>query len=356
MKRTIVLIAFLALVCNLSFAQNKEAAMQLVDEGIAYHDKGDYHGAITKYDKALELDKDNLHALAEKALSLLSLQQYETSISYCKRAIELYPGDKALQAVYIAYGNATDGLKKTDESLAIYDEGIKMFPKSNQLYFNKGVTLASIRKYDEALLCMQQAVLLNPEHASSHNAIARISQGTDKTIPAVLAYCRFLAIEPQGNRAKQNLDNLLKLVNQGVEKTGEKSITVRINPDALPDTVGGKQLQPDNFAATEMMLAFQAALDMDKKAKKKTAVKLFVGKLDIVCAALQETKGDNYGFYWDYYVPYFLALKENKLLETFGYIAFASSDEKDVAKWLKSHETEVKRFFDWSDAYKWPAN
>ncbi len=348
------MLLFPALVCNYSFAQNKEAAEKLVDEGIAYHDKGDYDGAIAKYDKALELDKDNLLALAEKALSLLSLQKYEASIIYCKRAIELYPGEKALQAVYIAYGNAYDGLLKTDESLAVYDEGIKQFPNSYQLYFNKGVTLSSIKKYDEALSYMQHAVLLNPDHASSHNAIARLSHIDDKTIPALLAYCRFLAIEPEGIRAKQNLDNLQKTMTNNVEKTGEKSITISLDQSMLPDTTETGNLKPDNFVSTALILSLRSAMDMEKKEKKKTAVKLFVGKLDIVCSALKETKGDNFGFFWDYYVPYFLAMKENKLLETFVYIAFASSDEKDVAKWLGAHKAEVKKFYEWSDAYQWP--
>ena len=48
-------------------AQNKFEADKIVNEGIPYHDKGDYEGAIKKYDEALKLDSDNLLALAEKA-------------------------------------------------------------------------------------------------------------------------------------------------------------------------------------------------------------------------------------------------------------------------------------------------
>ena len=56
------------LICSISFAQNKADAEKLVDEGVAYHDKGDYDGAISRYDKALELDKDNLLAMTEKGI------------------------------------------------------------------------------------------------------------------------------------------------------------------------------------------------------------------------------------------------------------------------------------------------
>jgi tetratricopeptide (TPR) repeat protein len=65
--KKIILILMFPLAWNISIGQNKEEAEKLVNEGIAYHDKDDYDGAISKYDKALELDKDNLLALTENS-------------------------------------------------------------------------------------------------------------------------------------------------------------------------------------------------------------------------------------------------------------------------------------------------
>src|SRR5690348_1014476 len=138
--------------CLNSFAQNKEPANALVKEGVAYHDKGDYDGAIDKYDKALVMDKDNLFALEEKAYTLMAQKKYEEAIELCKKAIEVHPGEEYLSTAYITYGNALDGLKKTDQSIAVYDEGIKAFPDEYQLHYNKGITLSSVKKYDETIL------------------------------------------------------------------------------------------------------------------------------------------------------------------------------------------------------------
>ena len=107
----------LSLFSSVLFAQNREEAEKLVNEGIPYHDKGDYEGAITRYDKALALDKDNLLALTEKAMSLLSAQKYDESIQNCQKAIESHKVEKILITVYVTYGNALDGLKKTDKSI-----------------------------------------------------------------------------------------------------------------------------------------------------------------------------------------------------------------------------------------------
>ncbi len=348
MKKKILLL-LLPLLCNAVFGQQKVEAEKLVKEGVAYHDKGNYEAAITKYDKALQLDKDNLLALAEKAMSLLSLQKYDEAVVCCEKAIEKHSGSEVLKIVYVTYGNASDGLEKTDKSLEIYDEGIKQFPDFYLLYFNKGITLSNITKYDEAILCFQKSVSLNPKHASSHNAIARLLDMKEKRIPSLLAYSRFLILEPESKRSKGNLENLQKIMEGNVEKTGEKSITISISPNMLGDTTS----KENSFASTDLLLAMAAALDYNKKNKKKTKVEQFIGKFETVCSSLKETQKDNYGFYWDYYVPYFVKMKDEKLLTTFAYIAFASSDDPEVSKWLKSHKTEINKFYEWSTNFNW---
>jgi tetratricopeptide (TPR) repeat protein len=352
MKRTIFIILF-PLLFNISFGQNKVEAEKLVTEGIAYHDKGDYEGAISRYDKALELDKDNLLAMAEKAYSLSSLKKYDEVISYCQKAIKTYPGDKKLKTVYVTYGNAFDDLKKTDKSIEIYDEGIKQFPDYYQLYFNKGVSLSSVKKNQEAILCFQKAIMLNPKHASSHNAIARLSNINNQAIPSLLAFCRFLAIESQSDRAKENILMLQKIMRGNAEKTGKKSITINISADMLSDTALNGKPKENSFTSTAFILAMDGALDFDKKNKKKTEVEQFIRKFETVCASLKETEKDNFGFFWNYYVPYFIEMKERNFLETYAYIAFASSEDSYIAKWLSAHKSEIDKFFEWSKAFEW---
>jgi Flp pilus assembly protein TadD len=352
MRKTILLLVF-PLLCSTLFGQQREEAEKLVEEGIAYHDKGDYEGAIDKYDKALKLDKDNLLALAEKAMSLLSLQKYDETIDNCRKAIEKHEGEKDLKSVYVTYGNAFDGLKKTDKSLEIYDEGIKLFPDFYMLHFNKGITLSSIKKYDEAIICFQKSASLNPKHASSQNALGRILNATEKRIPAVLAFSRFLILEPQSKRAKDNLGLLQGTMKANVEQTGKNTINITLNPAMLGDTTADGKAKENSFTSTDLILSMDAALDCDKKNKKKTEVEQFIRKFETVCASLKETQDKNYGFYWDYYVPYFVEMKDKNLIETFVYIAFATSDFPDVDKWLKEHKKDIDNFYEWSSNFTW---
>jgi tetratricopeptide (TPR) repeat protein len=338
---------------SFALAQNKEEAEKLVDEGVAYHDKGDYEGAITRYDKALLLDKDNLLALAEKAFSLLSLQKYDEAILYCQKAIEKHPAEKDLKSVYVTYGNALDALMKTDKAIALYEEGINKFPEYYQLYFNKGITLSSVKKIDEALQCFQKSAGLNPKHAGSNNALARLMYSQDKNIPAILAFCRFLIIEPQSKRAEENLGFLQKIMKANVKQTGENAITINLDSKMLDDKNKNGKVKENNFRSTELILSMDAALDFSEKNLKKTDVEQFIRKFETICASLKETKKDNFGFYWDYYVPYFTELAEKKLIEPFAYIAFASSDKPEISKWLENHKSEINKFYDWNKGFNW---
>jgi len=338
---------------NILFAQKKEEAEQLVTEGVAIHDKGDYGAAIKKYEKALELDKDNLLALAEKAYSLLALNKYEEAIACCKKAIEVHPKNEDLNSVYVTYGNALDANKKSDEALKVYDEGIKLFPDYYMLHFNKGITLVQSSKYDDAILCFQKSASLNPKHASSHNALARLMNIKNKHIPALMAYCRFLVLETQTARAKENLEQVQTIMKGNVEKTGKKSVTINISPDMLADTTADGKSKENNFATTDLLLAMTAALDYDKKNKKKSDVEQFIRKFETVCSSLKESKKDNYGFFWEFYAPYFIEMNDKGLIEPFAYIVFASSADKNVSKWINSNEMEIKKYYEWSKNFEW---
>jgi len=352
MKRILVVSLFALLGCYL-FAQNKVAAEKLVSEGLPYHDKGDYEGAIVRYNKALELDSCNLLALAEKAYSLLSSGKYEESIVCCRKAIDKHPGEPELKIVYVTYGTATDDLKQTDKCLEIYNEGITQFPDAYSLYFNKGITLKSVKKNDEAIPCFQKSATLNPRHAGTHNAIARTLMTDINRIPSILAYSRFFVLEPESERAKVNLQSLEALMNANVEKTGDKGVTITVNPRVLNDTISTGKKDKNNFGSADLILSMASALDFDKKYKKETSVERFTRKFETLCASLDETKKDKQGFFWRYYVPYFLEMKDKNLIKTFAYIVYTSSGDPKVNTWLKMHSDEVKHFYDWSKNYSW---
>ena len=341
-------ILILGLISTLYFpvsAQDVDSVDFFINQGVSLHDKGDYSGAISDYEKALKIDPNNVTALGEKAFSLLSLKDYSNSIKTCKKAINNNPKSKRLKFVYTTYANALDASKKPIEAVEIYNQGIELFPDYYQLHFNKGITLSGLQKYDEALLSFQNSASLNPQHASSHNAIGRVLMINKSNIPALMAFGRFLIIEPQGNRAKSNLPFVQKIMSANVEKTGKNNITINIDPNILSDAEQKEKTEND-FSTTDLILSMSAALDYDKKNKKKTEVELFINKFETVCSSLKEAQEE-------YYVPYYIEMKDNNLIETFSYLVYASSENKNIQDWLDKNKSKIDLFYKWSSEYKW---
>ncbi|HEY4967403.1 MAG TPA: tetratricopeptide repeat protein [Puia sp.] len=351
MRTTLFILAGL-LLSVFVFGQQDEAADSLVDEGVGLQDAGHPDSAMMKYNQALRIDKDNLLALAEMAYSLLSVEKYNESISFCKRAIKTHPRDPVLKTVYVSYGNALDGLSKSEKSIEIYNEGIHLFPEYAGLYFNRGISQNALHKTDDALLSFQKSATLDPNHAGSHNAIGHVLFNTNN-IPSLLAFCRFMVLEPRTSRAALNLENIQKIMTAHVNKRDEGRLSVSVSPDLIN---GKTKNQQNDFSSAELMLALSAALDNDSSYMNKTAVEKFTRKFSLLCGYLKETEKDGYGFYWDYYVPYFIEMNDKDLVTTFSYIAFTSSKSPEVVDWLKTHQREIDEFYKWSEGFAWRIN
>ena len=352
MKKLLALI-LLSMLCSVVFAQQKADAEVLVKAGIDFHKIGNYEEAIIKYDEALKLDSNNLFALSEKSITLFTLKKYSDCIDNCLQAIKYHPKEDDLKDIFVICGNAYDESGKTKKAIEIFDEGIAMFPDFFLLYFNKGVSLTSIKKYDEAVLCFQKSMIYNPSHSSSHNAIARVLDMKGEIIPALLAYLRFLVIEPQGNRAVANITGMQRLMKSTTKQNDDNAISLNINTDMMGDTIQTDKKKENDFTSIETLLSESNNLLSVKKNRKKSEVERFLLQFDLVCSSLAEQQNSNHGFYWNYYAPYFIEMEKRNFTLTFGYIALSGTNSKEIDKWIKKHKKEIDAFYQWSNEFKW---
>ena len=159
-------------------AQHAEKIEQLIQEGIALHDKGEYGEAIRKYNAALDLDKNDFAAAYEKSFSLTALGKLKEANAISKELLQKFGDHPNIKIVYIQYGSTLDDLGKSKDALEVYNEGIKKFPNEYLLHFNKGLTLQKMENYSEALLSYENSLKLKPLHASSNLYTGMIIQKT----------------------------------------------------------------------------------------------------------------------------------------------------------------------------------
>lgn len=349
-------------------AQDPVGARELVDQGIELHDKGDYKGAIKKYDKALGLDKDNLLAMAEKAYSLNSLGDYEQSAAICQDIIEKHDGAKEAPMVYVTYGNSMDQLGRPEASLKVYNKGISVLPYLAMLHFNKGITLSGMGPDSSAaaMRCFERSSRLDPFHPGTQNAMARLLAKDRKTIPATLTLCRFLILEPEGQRAKENHAVLQKALsgNVTVDNTG-RNTTINVDPSLVRDSTDTAHVADDfreeelawslgnslfNAAELTRMLN-DAGVQGTVTVEGSTGAGEFKTRLDMLAELLLGGRAKNHGFLWEYHADWLIAVKDAGHTEAVAYLAYASTDDKEVKNWLKDNGDKIGAYYDWEKDY-----
>lgn len=346
-----LLLSAILLTNIICFAQRNEQVKKLVEEGIVLHDKGDYEGAIKKYDEAIAIDKYDFNANYEKTFSCLSAKKYDDCINLSKWMLLQFADNPQIKNIYVHYGSALDDKGDTQGAIRIFDEGLKKFPDFYLLHFNEGLTQMRLKKYDEALSSYAAALKNNALHPSSNYYTGVILQNSNR-IPALLAYLTFIAIEPQSDRSKDAFDRIDEIVYRNIKKDGNKT-TISIPMETL-DKAKNKNSEND-FSSVEFLFTMIGSFDNNKGVDSiaKSAADKFNLKVQLLISSLHEHNKDGKGFYWEHYVPFFVEMKEKKYTAVLSNIIFLSSGDKDSAAWLKENNDKVKEFYGWFDKYEW---
>lgn len=335
--RTLLLTMFVLSLAARCHGQVDPLGEQL-QEGIQRHDRGDYTGAIAKYDAIIAANSRYFAAYAEKALSLYQAARFQECVDLCKQTLKDFPDEPGEKNIYVSYGSALDGLGKSDEAIKVYKEGIKKFPDYYLLPFNKGMTEYSHKEYEEAIKDYETAIGINHLHASSHQYLAYTMYPTNK-MAAAMALATFLMIEPTGERAERNLKLLLQVLGANVKKTGEKTITISL-PSSAVDT---KSKKPDDFGTTELMISMTTAAGLGGESKDSTVVGALRGKLSILGFANPNKKG----FFTNTYVALLSDLDKAEMLETAAHVIYQSAKDADNQQWLQDHQEKVDALNTW---------
>jgi len=320
-----------------------DSLAELLHAGVELHDKGDYTGAIAKYDAILAVNPRYFQAYVEKTLTLYTSGHYQECADICRKVMKEYPGEEGLKNLYVNYGSSLDGLGKPGDAIKVYKEGFKKFPTYYLLPFNKGMTEYSQKQMEDAVKDYELALGINPGHASSHQYLAYAIYSKNRMAAAMALAC-FLMIEPKGQRAEKNLPILVKVLGANVEKKDDKTINIMMPSSAL-----GKEKGEDDFRVTEMTMMFATAAAMtlgDKDTALRNLIKdtTVAGQIKYKLTVLSEASPEKKGFFTNTYVNLLAGLEKAGLLETAAHIIYMSAKDDANQRWLEDHPEQVKDF------------
>lgn len=333
-------------------AQNHEKAVKLIEEGIDLYEEQDYAGAIAKYNEALELENDNGDAYYERAMAYSAQEKFDRGIADYKMAIA-YLTDETMRArAWAGWAACLDYEQKEEEALAVLDSAKVRFPNEYIIPFTRAVILQEMVRLKESRESLMETVKLNPDHATSHSILARNAAENKELAITIMVLARFFVAEPEGQRAAQNMEFMRNALQYGYTLTSKKKVNISLDASRMPDTTG-KVIEND-FRMQDFLFILTAATVMEKEFAKKSEAEKFALRFSTLCKSLEEARPKSFGFYWNQYADYFIALNNEGYTDVLGILVFASSGEKYISNWVEQNKSRLREFFEWSE--NWETN
>ena len=311
----------------------------LIHEGVALHDQRNFTAAIAKYKEVLAGNPWEVNALHELAFSYFENKDFEAALDTARRGAQCK--SQLLPAFYAMIGNALDELGKGSEAIGIYRSAIRQNPRAAILHYNLAISLRRAGKQSEAKAAAEAALHCDPSHRSSHAVLAAIYRDMGYRIPAILAYSRFLTLEPESARATQVLPTLLNLLTQGVSKgRGQNEINILLSE--TPKT--GKD--EGDFLIVEMMMSVELAADLisvpeQANRERKTGFQKLVSIYTNMGEGLDLVKSKR-GFAASYYAPYLATLTKAGYTEAFIAYTWEAGNIEGTSDWAQANTAKIE--------------
>jgi uncharacterized protein len=304
-------------------------AGEIIDSGIALHDKGEFEAAIKLYD--LVSRNDSLYAFAqtEKAISLLSLNKLNTAIKVAEDALPLNSDNN--YHLYSTMASAYDDLLKPELAIEAYKKAIALAPYFYHSHFNLGITYRRLGRLDEASAELQKAIEYNFYHASSHLQLGYTCIEQGRFVPAFMCFAMFLMMEPGGKRAGEAFTNLCAIADGSIRTD---TLVKRSDYAELPE-----------FKELELILFSKVALI--KRYKTVAKIDHFLAKqFQVFCEKITLNPSTD-DFWMNNYAPFFKNVFAEEKMEPASYLVFANVNDDKIQSWRKKNKDLVQDYAKW---------
>ncbi len=133
------------------------SSIDFCDRGLKKARRGNYAAAINDYNRAVQIDPNNVWAYCQRGLAYYKLTAYKEAFGDYAQALELNP---RFAEAYYNRGTARRKLGSAQGALQDFDQAIQLNPSNAQAYKKRGLTRSDLGNRRGAISDLQQAVKL----------------------------------------------------------------------------------------------------------------------------------------------------------------------------------------------------
>ncbi|MDX2360924.1 MAG: tetratricopeptide repeat protein [Crocinitomicaceae bacterium] len=320
--------------------QEKKDAIKIAQKAIKLMDDGEIKKSIKMLKEAIKLDGTNFNFPYEIGLAYYKLENYKKSIEYLTETLSY---DDITDQCYTMLGNAYDMNGDPDRAIEIYDDGLKVFPRSGRLYYEKGVVERSRDNLDVALGYWTKGIFVRPTYASNYYMAAHIyCSNTEEEIWGMLYGEIMMNIERTTGRTNELSKLLYDTYNSAISISGDEA-SVSFSQEMSMSLPGEGE---------EMKLPFQMHYEMTTSLSVAAVMNggdLSIADINQMRTTFIETwfEQETHKQYPNFLFNFHKKLMDLGYFECYNYWVLMKGNESEFESWVAEHDSEFEEFIKW---------
>jgi uncharacterized protein len=308
---------------------------EIISTGMAHYDEGKFEEALKNYRMVHENDSNYAFMLAEKALCYLRMGNNDSAIYITEKGLAI--PNKYHQHLLRTRGSALFNAGEPEKAIEIYREAIDRYPYSHVLHFNQAVTYLSKEDFPNAVNSLQDALICNPFHASSHMQLGLVMARQGQFTKAFLSLITFLAIEPNSGRSNEILVFVENLASNYLDVSRGDAI----EPFSCNELFG----ETDHLIRSKVVLSgrYKPVIGFDANLVKQIQMIMEMQSFHI-------TDDD---FWARLYFPFFKSIKDGNHLVALLNTILVSTGHSTVDKYFSKKGKDLRAFYNTGSYLSW---
>ncbi|NJR52311.1 MAG: tetratricopeptide repeat protein [Leptolyngbyaceae cyanobacterium CSU_1_3] len=186
-------------------SKNSDVALEWFEQGTQELLLGNFEGALTNYDKGLEIQPENPEGWYTRGIVLHYLNDYGEAIASFDKARAINPND---HNVWNMRGVSLSHFNCCEAAISSFDQALKITPNHYQSWFNRGITLCDdLARYEEAITSFDEVLKVKPDYYEAwYNRGVSLSN-LSLYEEAIASYDKALELNPNFPNAWYNRGN-----------------------------------------------------------------------------------------------------------------------------------------------------